>query len=134
MIDLFELHVLATLFMTGLIWFVQVVHYPLFDRVGVDAFVRYERDHQRLTTWVVAPPMLIELITGVMLAWRWGGTYVAGLIMIAALWTLTAFGAMPLHRRLGDGFDAVAHRRLVRVNWARTALWSARAIVLLAVR
>ncbi len=23
-----------TLMMTGLIWFVQIVHYPLFDRVG----------------------------------------------------------------------------------------------------
>ena len=30
------LHAAATLFMTGLIWFVQVVHYPLFARVGED--------------------------------------------------------------------------------------------------
>ncbi len=28
------LHAAATIFMTGLIWFVQVVHYPLFSEVA----------------------------------------------------------------------------------------------------
>ncbi len=32
-------HVGATLFMVGLIWFVQVVHYPLFGHVGGEGFV-----------------------------------------------------------------------------------------------
>jgi hypothetical protein len=32
--------VASTLFMTGLSWFVQVVHYPLFAAVGPDAFAR----------------------------------------------------------------------------------------------
>ena len=51
------IHAGATLYMTGLIWFVQVVHYPLMARVGEDGFAEYEKHHQRLTTWVVAPPM-----------------------------------------------------------------------------
>ena len=50
-------HFAATLFMTGVIWFVQVVHYPLFDRVQGDRFSVYAASHGRLTTWVVAPPM-----------------------------------------------------------------------------
>lgn len=53
----------ATLFMTGLIWFVQVVHYPLFGSAGRDIFAGYERAHQRRTGWVVGPPMLVELAT-----------------------------------------------------------------------
>ena len=36
-------HVLATWFMTGVIWFVQVVHYPLMARVGAEGFAAYER-------------------------------------------------------------------------------------------
>ncbi len=28
------LHAGATLYMAGVIWFVQIVHYPLFSRVG----------------------------------------------------------------------------------------------------
>ena len=31
-------HLAATLFMVGVIWFVQVVHYPLFAKVGATAF------------------------------------------------------------------------------------------------
>ena len=46
--------------MTGLIWFVQVVHYPLFERVAVQIFASYQQAHQRLTTWVVAPALLVQ--------------------------------------------------------------------------
>jgi hypothetical protein len=39
-------HVFSTLSMVGLIWFVQIVHYPLFKMVGDDGFSEYERCHQ----------------------------------------------------------------------------------------
>jgi hypothetical protein len=64
------LHAAATLSMTGLIWFVQVVHYPLMARVGRVGFADYEAAHTRRTTWVVAPPMLIEGFTAVVLLLR----------------------------------------------------------------
>ena len=41
------LHTLSTLSMLGLIWFVQIVHYPLMARVGRVRFHAYETDHQR---------------------------------------------------------------------------------------
>ena len=47
---LLSLHLAATAAMTGLIWFVQVVHYPLFAAVGADQFVAYEVAHQRRTS------------------------------------------------------------------------------------
>ena len=31
-------HLAATLYMVGVIWFVQVVHYPLFARAGAEGF------------------------------------------------------------------------------------------------
>jgi hypothetical protein len=40
-------HLAATAAMVGLIWFVQVVHYPLFASVGADEFVAYENAHTR---------------------------------------------------------------------------------------
>ena len=55
--------------MTGVIWFVQVVHYPLLERVGVDRFTAYHAAHTRFTTWVVVVPMLVELISGAGLLW-----------------------------------------------------------------
>ena len=124
------LHLGATLYMTGLIWFVQVVHYPLMGRVGRDGFREYEQAHTRLTTWVVAPPMLIELATGI--AWAFqapGRASFIGLALIGVIWVSTALFQIPAHRRLERGFDASAHRRLVTSNWLRTVAWSARAIL-----
>ena len=57
----------STLFMVGLTWFVQVVHYPLFSRVDPDSFPAYHEEHSARTTWVVAAPMLIELASSVAL-------------------------------------------------------------------
>ncbi len=54
------LHAAACWFLTGLVWFVQVVHYPLMGEAGTERFVRYEQLHQRRTTWIVAPAMTLE--------------------------------------------------------------------------
>ena len=53
-------HAAATWFLVGLIWIIQVVHYPLFARVGEDGFVAYEAAHTRLISLVVGPAMLVE--------------------------------------------------------------------------
>ena len=63
----FLAHVAATLFMVGLIWFVQIVHYPLFGSVGRGGFAGYSQAHSRLTGFVVGPPMLVEAGTAVAL-------------------------------------------------------------------
>jgi phage terminase large subunit-like protein len=128
----------STWFLTGLIWFVQVVHYPLFAAVPPEAFGAYHARHTRTTTSVVVVPMLVELLTSAaLLAWRpaWMSreAAVAGLILAALVWASTAGVQVPLHARLSRGRDAAAIRRLVRTNAARAALWTAHALLLLAV-
>jgi hypothetical protein len=54
--------------MNGLIWFVQIVHYPLMTRAGREGFARYEAGHTARTTTVVAPLMLAEATTACLLA------------------------------------------------------------------
>ena len=67
MVDVLLLtHAAATLFLVGLIWFVQIVHYPLMARVPVSEFAAYEHEHQNPTTFAVAPTMLIEVLTAAM--------------------------------------------------------------------
>ena len=124
-------HAGATLFMTGVIWFVQVVHYPLFARTGAAGFADYERDHARRTGWVVGPAMTLELLLALALAARGGAAAWAGLALLAMIWLSTALVQVPLHRRLQGGFDAAVHRRLVRTNWLRTAAWTLRAALAL---
>ena len=128
------LHAAATWAMVGLIWFVQVVHYPLFARVGEPGFAAYEQHHTTRTTWVVAPLMLTELGTAVWLVLRPTGDPAlawAGLGLLAVVWTSTAALQVPCHRRLADGFDAGVAARLVRTNWIRTAAWTARGAIAL---
>lgn len=134
----FVAHLVATLGMTGVIWFVQVVHYPLFAGVGAERWAAYAAAHGRRTTWVVAGPMLVELGTALVLVWRRpaflpAGAAWIGLGLVVGVWASTSGLQVPRHTELGRGWDARAHRRLVRGNWVRTALWTARAGLLAAV-
>lgn len=127
---------LSTLTMTGLIWFVQVVHYPLFERVDDPAFAA---EHATRTTYVVAPLMVLELATGVALlraAWRPGFITAAeawaGAALVGAIWLSTALLQVPLHNRLQARHSLADARRLVATNWVRTVAWTLRtALVLL---
>lgn len=130
---LFKAHLLLSLYMLGLIWFVQVVHYPLMAKIGAASFVSYERAHTRFTSWVTAPPMLGELGTGLFLFFQSPGEWFwwlnsAGLF---GLWGSTFLIQVPLHNALSQSFDSQNHARLVRTNWIRTAIWSLRAVLLL---
>ena len=126
----------STLFMTGVIWFVQVVHYPLFARIEVESFRRYHADHTRMTTYIVILPMVAELVTSVYLVARrpeavepwmvW-----VGLACAIVSWGTTFFLSVPAHNRLAMGFDGGAHRRLVRTNAVRVVSWMAHSLVLL---
>ena len=129
---LLVVHLAATLFMAGVIWIVQVVHYPLFAEVGTSGFSKYAVDHARLITYVVLPAMFVELGTAIALASRPGGASglaYTGLALIIIIWASTFFVQVPVHTKLAEGFDADAHRWLVTSNWARTVLWSARAVL-----
>jgi hypothetical protein len=55
----------------------------------------------------------------------------AGAALLGALLLVTALVAVPLHRRLDAGWDAVAHRRLLRADGLRVGLATAHAIVAL---
>ena len=129
-------NVASTLMLVGLIWFVQLVHYPQFAQVGPEHFVEYEATHVRATTLVVALPMLVEALTAAVLAWRPPSPDLAvacwaGLALVIGIWSSTASLQVPRHNELAKQFDPVAHRRLVLSNWLRTVGWSMRGALVL---
>lgn len=137
-----QVHAAATVFLAGLIWFVQIVHYPLLRAVGHDHFAQYEQLHVQRTTWVVLPSMLIEALTVALLAampllpWeveppgRVLALVGAGLLVI--IWMSTFLIQAPCHHRLQTGgFDQRVWTRLVQTNWLRTVAWTARAWIAL---
>lgn len=122
-----EAHMASTVFLCGLIWCIQLVHYPSFRFVHPDRFVAFERFHTRAITWIVGPAMLLELLTAIglwgLLPPLWAALNLASVL---AIWTSTALLSVPCHTALAKGFDESLIDRLVRTNWPRTVLWSLR--------
>ncbi len=125
----------STVFLVGLIWIIQVVHYPLIQMVDEGIFVSYMAQHRRKISYVVLPLMLIELASAILLALNSGKSDIAfqawiGLILVIVIWLSTFMAQVPLHKILASKKDPAAITRLVKTNWLRTALWSARAVLL----
>lgn len=128
--------VASTLCMVGIIWFVQIVHYPLFALVGPDRFTQYERSHCGRITWVVGPLMLAELVTAVLLPWFLPANAEVrlawlGIVVLGAIWIVTYAVQVPQHARLSNAYDEQLQRRLVLGNWFRTFGWTLRGLVAL---
>ncbi len=126
-------HLAAAWFMAGVIWYVQVVHYPSFAWVDRRQFAAFEASHRALTSFVVVPAMLTELFTGLWLLWQHPthSLLIAELVLLVMIWGTTFLVSVPLHERLSHGYDEAAAKRLVLTNWPRCALWSARAVLVL---
>ena len=125
---------LATLFMVGVVWFCQIVHYPLFAAVGADGFVAYHARHSIRVTWLIAVPWLVEVASSAILvverpadvpAWL----AVLGAALAAATVVVTALVQGPAHTGLARGYDEDRIRSLVRGNAPRTAIWTAHGVV-----
>lgn len=125
----------STLFMTGLIWFVQVVHYPLYSDAGRNEFPTYQRRHQRLTTFVVGPVMLLEVASAVAwLYWLPGESDTLmwiSIFLLIVIWVSTAVLQVPAHGRLAQEYSDSVQRHLVRTNWIRTVAWTIRSGIVL---
>ena len=125
---------LASAAMCGIIWFVQVIHYPSFALVGGDGRA-FAQVNQRRTAPVVLAFMLVEAATAAAIAW-WPPAgvprlaAVSGLGLVVANVLSTALVQLPLHGRLArDGHDPATVAMLVRSNWLRTLLWTLRAVL-----
>jgi hypothetical protein len=131
-------HLASCLFMTGVIWYVQIVVYPQLRNVSGDFFPRYYSSHTIRTGFVVGPPMLLELVSGVALLF-WAvrfqpGTTLSTLINffpLLLIWLSTLFLQIPLHAKLEKQRDERAIENLINTNWIRTLLWSFRSVWLL---
>jgi hypothetical protein len=131
-------HAASTLFLVGVIWTIQVVHYPLFARVEAAGFAAAMADHGRRISGVVVVPWALQ---GVTTAWLLAGppagvpvvlVWSAG-VLAALPVAVTLAASVPAHRTLGSGFDPSAHARLLATNWLRTAAWTAHAVVAVAI-
>ncbi len=127
----------ATIFMVGLIWFVQRVHYPLLGHVEVDQQISIGAEHQRRTGQVVGLPMAVEGVsTLVLLVDRpdqvtWWLPWIGAILLAVSLGS-TIFLSVPLHQKMVSHPNAEIGRKLVATNWPRTISWSLRGVICIA--
>ena len=129
--------VVGSVGMFGVIWMVQIVHYPLMRYVSGPEFARFETAHRVRISWVVGPLMAIEGVcvlaflfappTGLPGWLPWAGA-VAEAVAIGT----TVFVSAPLHERLNTHFDPATLDRLIATNWIRAAAWTIRAALAIA--
>jgi hypothetical protein len=124
----------SSLFMTGVIWLIQLVQYPLFAQIGRENFLQYHASHSFWITPVVAPAMIIEIVSsGFLLIYPPANIDSKllwfGLILAVSVWLSTFFLQIPMHEKLANGFNTEAHAFLVNSNWVRTIAWSLRSLL-----
>jgi hypothetical protein len=127
-----------TLYMSGMIWSMQVLEYPLFALVGPKEFPAYHRRHNRgLPVYVILPSLAAFVSALVLIFTRparlplWSTIVVAAIDLVVIV--VTAVREAPLHVRLDrEGASEPVIRQLAQGNWIRTILWTANGLFLLA--
>lgn len=125
-------NILASFFLAGLIWFIQIVHYPAFTKVKADNFQSFHRFHVSKTGFVVIPPMLAELGTSIWLTIAFEKLWIynaIGLALVIGIWLSTFVVQVRIHKKLQNQKFEQFVPRLVTSNWIRTVLWSAKAAI-----
>ncbi len=133
MLDLVQqFHLLVTCALLGLIWTIQLVHYPSFRFVDEHSFIKFEQFHRKSISIVVMPLMLAELslVTVLLFSSGFEGRFLSYFVIVVLIWLSTFFLSVPCHERLSRGKDIATIDRLVLTNWPRTLLWSFKVVLL----
>ncbi len=124
------LHLSATAIMVGVIWLVQLVHYPSFYFIDEENFKEFSYFHQRNITYIVGPVMLVEFLSGLYLLPKSEILFQINMVLLVFIWLVTFFFSVKEHNNLIGGKDLESIRRLVKTNWMRTIIWTIRLIIL----
>ena len=127
------LHLIATSVMVGVIWVIQLVHYPSFHFVELKQYTTFQRFHMARISYVVIPAMLTELFTLflIVISMDQIDTFVlASAVLLIFIWLMTAVFFSGVHQKLTLGYDQTVVDKLVKLNWGRTLLWTLRLLLI----
>jgi len=130
---LFFLNVISAFLLTGVIWTIQIVHYPSFHYIDKLSFTNFHNFHERRISIIVMPLMIIELTTSTALYINNMSSIVfaLNLLIVGLIWCSTFFVQVPIHSILSEKKDKNLIEKLVNTNWIRTFLWSIRMLLII---
>ncbi len=126
-------HLIFSAIMVGVIWVIQLVHYPAFHFIDKDMYASFQKFHMNSISLIVVPVMILELATGVLLL---AGNSKNILIIISfslliLIWAITGIFFSGAHGKLITGYNVLVVDKLVSMNWIRTILWTLKMLLLL---
>ena len=126
-------HLIFTSIMTGVIWVIQIVHYPSFHFIEKELYTAFQKFHMNKISIIVIPIMLAELITGIMLFLDKSSKspfLTISIIILVLIWLITGVFFSKAHNELIAGYQELVVNQLVAMNWIRTLLWTLRLLLL----
>lgn len=124
---------LVSWLLVGCSWYTQIIHYPLYKKIK-EGFVEYERSHIRRTAFFLAPLMLVEAISAIILVGLSEGQLakfaITNLILVIFIWLATFLFQVTQHQKLSVRFSQRVLNNLITSNWVRTLLWTGKGIVM----
>ena len=120
----------STFYGVGMIWILQLNHYPLYAVVGRDAFTGYMAAHNRR---LLLPVVLPSMVAAASSLWLWLDSLAKSaasipfviVLLNGCIMASTIFVQGPAHRQLEHhGFSNDIIDRIVATNWVRTVAWS----------
>ena len=131
--QVYLVHMLCSFFMCGIIWLVQIVHYPSFAFVEDSQFLDFEKFHTKRISYIVAPIMLLELVSAISLMILTDESFIkVNLSLLILIWLSTGLFSIPCHNELIRQKSPTVIERLIQTNWLRTLLWTVKSLLLFA--
>jgi len=125
----------ASVFMTGIVGFIQFVQYPLLHHISTFDFSCYYKKYISRISWIVYPVMIIEICFASWLSFlpvqsRLQFPILMTYILLASATLITFLVQIPLNQKLQLAFDNVILSKILFYNGIRLFSWTLRTLIL----
>ncbi len=108
-----------------LIWLVQMIIYPSMRYWDRESFTRTHPWYTKtITPFIILLMPFQAVLAGIELVSAPSFPLVLQALAIITAWLVTFYISVPLHTKLGSGFDKDLIEKLIQSNWYRTSVWS----------
>ena len=114
-----DVHFISTSLMVGIIWVIQLLHYPAFHFIKEIDYVEFQHFHMQRISFIVVPVMILEFLSAFILVYYiQSNLLILCLGILIVIWLVTFVFFTKLHQRLLNGYDKSIVDKLVQINWS----------------
>ena len=96
-------HIVFCSIMVGVIWLIQLVHYPAFHFIKLNEYILFQKFHMDRISIIVIPAMSVELLSGVLIFIYHPKSidyFPISMIILIMIWLITAAYFAKSHQSL----------------------------------